>query len=363
MSGRRLSELALGFTVLVAVLGARGAPTEEQWVEYLGSSSPENSRRIVLVSGDEEYRSEEALPQLGKILARHHGFHCTVLFAVDPQSGLINPNVSSNIPGLDALDRADLLILFTRYRDLPDSQMASIDRYLKRGGPILGIRTATHAFRFDATSRWAHYGNDYRGARSEWTGGFGRFVLGEKWIRHHGNHKSESTFGIITAEAREHPIVRGIDDREIWGPTDVYAVRLPLPGDSRPLVLGEVASRRGAFDESDPFYGMRPNDGPPVAEKNDPMMPIAWTKSYRVPGGKVGRAFASTIGASADLASEGTRRLLVNAVYWCLGMEDRIPSEGTQVDLVAPYSFTRFEFRDHSYWIQRAMKPSDYRLR
>ena len=179
--------------------------------------------------------------------------------------------------------------------------------------------------------------------------------------RHHGEHKQESTFGIIADDARDHPIVRGIADRDIWGPSDVYAVRLPLPGDSRPLVLGEVVQRRSEFDDNDVFYGMRPDDGPPVAEKNDPMMPIAWTKSYRVPGGKTGRAFASTIGASADLASEGTRRLLVNAVYWCLGMENRIPAGGTRVDLVGPYAFTRFEFRDDDDWIRRAVKPSDHR--
>src|SRR5438067_373298 len=93
----------------------------DPWVVYEGSDGPGKGKHIVLVSGDEEYRSEEALPQLGKILAKRHGFKCTVLFAIDPNDGTINPNVS-NIPGLQALDSADLMVIFTRFRDLPDEQ-------------------------------------------------------------------------------------------------------------------------------------------------------------------------------------------------------------------------------------------------
>src|SRR6516162_559989 len=78
------------------------AHADEPWIVYDGFDGLGKGKHIVLVSGDEEYRSEEALPQLGKILAKHHGFKCTVLFAVDPKDGTINPNVS-NIPGLEAL--------------------------------------------------------------------------------------------------------------------------------------------------------------------------------------------------------------------------------------------------------------------
>src|SRR5688572_13371877 len=96
---------------------------EQSWVVYQGHDGPGKGKHVVLVSGDEEYRSEETLPQLGKILAVHHGFQCTVLFAVNPQDGTIDPNRNDNIPGLAALDKADLLILFTRFRKLPDEQM------------------------------------------------------------------------------------------------------------------------------------------------------------------------------------------------------------------------------------------------
>ena len=338
------------------------AHADDQWVDYDGGSGPGNGKHIVLVSGDEEYRSEEGLPQLAKILARHHGFKCTVLFAIDPATGLINPNVRQNIPGLPTLRDADLMIIFTRRRELPDDQMKHIDDYLKAGKPVIGLRTATHAFVLPPESKWYHYSDEYSGDQSEWEGGFGRLVLGEKWINHHGEHKHESARGRIAPGAANHAIVRGIKDGDIWGPTDVYGVRLPLPGDSQPIVSGQVIKRKGEFDESDLLYGMRPDDGPPVSgPKNDPMMPIAWTKSYQIPGGKRGRAFTSTIGASTDLLSEGTRRLLVNAVYWSLGIDDQIPASGTNVDLVGEFEPTKFEHRNDDYWSKRAMSLDEHR--
>src|ERR1700688_41132 len=103
-------------------------------------------KHIVLISGDEEYRSEETLPQLAKILATHHGFKCTVLFAIDLKDGTINPNETHNIPGLEALKTADLMVIFTRFRDLPDEQMKYIVDYVESGKPVVGLRTATHAF-------------------------------------------------------------------------------------------------------------------------------------------------------------------------------------------------------------------------
>ncbi|MHC4177095.1 MAG: hypothetical protein ACYSWU_06295, partial [Planctomycetota bacterium] len=179
---------------------------DDPWVVYEDKDGPGSGKHIVLVSGDEEYRSEEALPQLGRILARHHGFKCTVLFAIDPETGTIDPNNQNNIPGLETLKTADLMIIFTRFRALPDEQMQQIDDYLKTGRPVIGIRTATHAFRFKGTNKWAHYGNGYGGDLKEWTGGFGRLVLGEMWINHHGAHKQESTRGVIPGSARKHAI-------------------------------------------------------------------------------------------------------------------------------------------------------------
>ena len=337
----------------------RPLSAEDQWVVYEGKSGPGMGKHIVLVSGDEEYRSEEALPQLGKILATRHGFKCTVLFAINPETDIIDPNYVENIPGLEALDSADLMILSTRMRILPGDQMQHVDAYLKSGKPIIGLRTATHAFNH-SEGEWAHYGFRHK-SNDEWNQGFGRLVLGETWINHHGKHKEESTLGVIPPDTAGHPILTGISNGDIWGSTDVYGVRLPLPDDSQQLVLGQVTLRDGERDNDDVNYGMRPTDSKPAAGgKNDPMMPVAWTKSYQLPDGSPGTAFTTTMGSSTDLESKGVRRMIVNAAYWLLDMD--IPANGTKVGIVGDYQPTKFEFRRGDYWPTRKMKVSEHKM-
>lgn len=326
---------------LVLVALSTSTRAADQWVVYPGGEGPGAGKHIVLVSGDEEYRSEEGLPQLGKILSQHHGFQCTVLFAVDPETGAINPDVRDNIPGLEALQTADLMIIATRMRSLPDEQMRHVVEYVESGRPIIGLRTATHAFEPPADSSYSKW--DWRRREEDWNGGFGREVLGETWISHHGHHKVESTRGLIAPGQEAHPIVRGVDD--IWGTTDVYGVRLPLPGDSLPLVLGQV------------LKGMQPDDEPVAGEKNNPMMPIAWTKTWEAPNGETARIFTTTMGAATDLESEGLRRLIVNAAYWCLGMEEQIP-EAANVEIVGEYDPTEYGFGG----AKKGVKPEEHAL-
>ncbi len=323
--------------MLVAMLATGWQPVRaaDAWITFEGQSGPGKGKHIVLVSGDEEYRSEEGLPQLAKILAQRHGFKCTVLFAIDPADGTINPQRSDNIPGLEALDAADLLVLFTRFRDLPDDQMKHVVDYVESGRPVIGMRTATHAFAPKAERKFANYGWQSK----DWDGGFGRQVLGETWINHHGQHGKQSTRGIIAPDMNGHPILRGVRDGDIWGPSDVYGVRLPLPGDSQPLVLGQVLS------------GMNPTDEPVVGKQNDPMMPVAWIKTFTTPSGKTARVFATTMGASQDLSSDGLRRLLINACYWAVGLEQRIDPR-SNVDLIGTYRPTPFGFGTHTKGIK-----------
>jgi D-alanyl-D-alanine carboxypeptidase/D-alanyl-D-alanine-endopeptidase (penicillin-binding protein 4) len=323
--------------VFVAVAGASRAA--EPWVVYEGGAGPGKGKHVVLVSGDEEYRSEETLPQLAKILSQRHGFQCTVLFAIDPKDGTINPDQNNNIPGLEALDKADLLVLFTRMRNLPDEQMKHIADYVESGRPIVGLRTATHAFANAGSKAYARYGWQSK----EWPGGFGRHVLGETWVNHHGHHGKESTRGRIAPGAEENPILRGIRSGDIWGPTDVYEVH--LPADCKPLVLGEVLD------------GMKPDTPPVIGKKNDPMMPVAWTRTYTTDSGKTARVFTTTMGAATDFANEGVRRLVVNACYWAVGLEDKIPPK-TTVDLVGEFKPTPFGFRGG----KKGVKPSDHAL-
>lgn len=321
-------------TCLFVGLASPAAFAQNPWIEYPGGSGAGEGKHVVLVSGDEEYRSEEALPQLAKILSQHHGFKCTVLFAIDPKTGVINPNESSNIPGLEALGNADLMIIATRFRALPDDQMKHIVDYVEKGKPVIGMRTATHAFNMKGDTTYGRYSFNYGG--EEFPQGFGRQVLGETWISHHGKHKSESTRGLIADET--HPIATGIKSGDIWGPSDVYGVRLPLTGDGKAIALGQI------------LKGMNEDDEPVTDKRNDPMMPIAWTRTY-----KGGRIFTTTMGAATDLENEGLRRLLVNASLWCVGREDKITPE-LNVSVVGEYKPSPFGFGTYV----KGKTPADY---
>ncbi len=316
---------------------APAAAKDARWVVYEGAEGPGRGRHVVLVAGDEEYRSEEALPQLGRILAQHHGFRCTVLFAQHPETGLIDPERRDHIPGLEALDAADMLVLFTRFRQLPDDDMRRIVAYVEAGKPVLGIRTATHAFAYekDSKSPYARWSWD----SAEWPGGFGQQVLGETWVSHHGKHGSESTRGVIPDAAREHPILRGVSD--VWGTTDVYGIR-ELPKDAVVLLEGSILS------------GMEPTSKPVEDERNAPRMPITWVRERELDGGKHQRVIGTTIGASIDLRSHDLRRLLVNACYWGMGLEEKI-GPTSRADTVGEFEPTPFGFGTYT----RGVRPAD----
>jgi hypothetical protein len=330
--------LLITFCLIIGLPLAQAQETV-QWITFEPSDGPGNGQHIVLISGDDEYRSEETMPMLAKILSEHHGFKTTVLFAIDPETGYIQPDYQLNIPGMQHLETADLMILFTRFRQLPDEEMEFFHNYLKAGKPIIGIRTATHAFHYrdNEDSRFAKY--DWRSNEPGWEGGFGRKILGETWVDHHGDHGTEGTRALIDGikERYDHPIIRGVSD--IWGPTDVYGTR-KLEGDVDILAWGQST------------HGMTP-DAPVNWEKS--IMPIAWTKSYEIEGGETGRVFTTTMGSSVDFESEDLRRLIVNASYWALEMEDEVP-ERNNVDIVGDYNPTMFGFEDFI----EGLTPEDY---
>jgi len=311
----------------------------KDWVEYEGKQGPGKGKHIVLLSGDEEYRSEEALPMLGKILAVRHGFKCTVLFPINPADGTIDPNNQTNIPGFDKVKEADLLVLFFRFRELPDEQMKHFVDYVNAGKPILAVRTSTHAFDYkrNKSSPYAKYGWQSK----DWQGGFGQQVLGDTWVSHHGDHGKQSARGIINREQRDHPVLRGVDD--IWGPTDVYGI-IHLPPEAKVLVYGQV------------LEGMKPTDKPVQGKKNDPMMPMIWTRDYKTESGKTCRTLTSTIGAASDLESEGLRQLFVNASFWLTDLP--VPPKAN-VDYVGEFKPTFFGFNKG----KKGVKPADHELK
>lgn len=291
------------------------------WLSYPGGDGPGKGRRIVLIAADQEYRSEHSMPMLAKILSTHHGFDCTVLFAVNDR-GEVDPTMpvypekgkvfkEHHIPGLEHLASADLVIFFPRLLTLPMAERELIVQYIDSGKPIISIRTGNHGF---------HAPLPYRinGRQVRW----GEDVLGGTFLSHHGNWQADSTRGLIVPEQKHHPILTGVSD--IWGKSDVYRTYKEggsLPADCTALVWGQ------------PLLG-RNHDDPPNP-KLEPL-PVAWFKHWQTSNGRKARVFQSTMGSAHDFQSAGLRRLIINAAYWGLGMESAI-SPARSVDIVGTY--------------------------
>ncbi len=299
---------------------------------YEGDSGIGKGKHIVFLAGDHEYRSEESLPAMARILAKRHGFKCTVLFSLDKETGEILPG-SSYMPGTEALKTADLMVIFLRFQDFPKEQMQPIVDYLQRGGPVVGMRTSTHAFKIPGKSEFARFSYNYQG--DDFKLGFGRQILGETWAGHYGkNHVMSTRLDIVPAE-KDHPILRGVKDA--WVQAGGYWTE-PLP-DCQVLAMAQ------------PLDGMQPDAQ--VAEGKKPC-PGVWVREYESKSGQKGRVFTTTYGASEDLLNDGFRRMMINGCLWSLGMEDQIKPD-LAIDFVGPYQPVTFRFGGH----RKGVKPAD----
>ncbi len=300
---------------------------------FEGTAGVGVGKHIVLIAGDHEYRSEESLPAIGRLLAKHHGFKCTVLFNIDPESGEIVAGTPSSIPGLEALATADLAVVFLRFQDLPDEQMKHFDDYIKRGGPVVGMRTATHGFKIPAGKTYSKYSFDAKEPGYEL--GFGHQVLGQTWVGHYGKNHQQSTRITIIEDMKSHPILRGVKD--VWVQVGGY-VGKPIDGDI--LTMAQ------------PLDGMTPDSTP---SKTQPPMPSEWTRTYKSASGTEGRVFTSLYGTPEDLTNDGYRRLMCNGIFWALGMEDKITPD-LNVATVGPFQPNTFGNQTHA----RGIKPAMY---
>lgn len=305
------------------------------WVSYPGGKGPGKGKHVVLLAGDEEYRSEEALPMLAKILSKHHGFKCTVLFSTDPD-GTIDPNKSDSLGKPEALDSADAIVTSLRFRKWPDEAMKHFDGAIRRGVPVVGLRTSTHSFQLPGESKFKEYNN------------FGKKVLGEGWVSHWGDHKVEAARGLVEKGAEKNPVLNGVG--EIFADSDVYEAY--PPADSTILIRGQV------------LKAMDPKGPPAAREKtrasdkqkqdiNTPMMPVAWTREVKNEAGKTNKILTTTMGAATDLKDENLRRLVVNGVFWGAGIA--VPPKA-DVTLVGDYQPSNYSFNGN----KKGTKAADY---
>lgn len=315
-----------------AIKGERSP--DEYRITYNGSEGPGKGKHIVFIATDHEYRGEETLPALARILAKRYGFSCTVVWALD-DDGNIFPG-GSDLKGLDVLKKADLMVMFMRFANFEDEQMQYIDDYLNRGGAVIGLRTTTHAFKNADNPNWNHYDFKYEGKNKAWHGGFGEVVLGETWVGHYGKNHQQASKLIMEENNKEHPIMRGVQNA--WAQCGGYNA-YPQGKDLKILARGRVLN------------GMTPDAVPDTSKEE---LPVAWVRTYQLEKGEPGRAFTTTHGASEDILNEGFRRMLINACFWGLEMEDVI-KEDNPIDFVGGYEPTTFNFEGY----QKNVKPSD----
>jgi hypothetical protein len=312
-------------------------------VTYAAKPGPGTGKHVVFLTGDEEYRGEEGLPMLAKILSQRHGFRSTVLFSIDPD-GTINPKSTTSLADAAAIDSADAIVMLLRFRAWPDETMARFDKYLKAGKPLVALRTSTHAFnglpKGGAWETW-NYNNQ---------GGFGKRVLGETWVNHWGRHKVEATRGVIEASQKDNPLLRGVTD--LFGDSDVYEAY--PPADATILVRGIVLQTL-APDSAPADYRKARSTDKQQQGINDPAMPVVWTRLNKNDNGSTNRVLTTTMGAATDLENEGLRRLLVNGVYWGLGMDVPATADVAYVDEYKP-SFYGFE------GFRKGLHASDFEL-
>jgi type 1 glutamine amidotransferase len=229
---------------------------------------------IMTVEDPNNYESPRTMREFVEKELRPLGHRVTIIEGDKPQmhhfAGLV-----------EALKEADLLVLFSRRRFPPKEQMAAIRAHLAAGKPLLGIRTANHAFLpkpnevvDSSLAPWPEFTHE---------------VLG-------GENTGYETKGLpysvsIASGAESSALVKGVNTANIQGYQSMYKV-LPLAADATPVLIG--TAQAGA---------------------TTPPQPVAWTRTY---GAGKARIFYTSLGAREDMREADVQRLLLNAVAWTL---------------------------------------------
>ena len=322
-------------SLLLAVSSLQAAES----LVYEGEEGIGKGKHIVFLANDHEYRSEQSCPLMAKLMAKNHGFRCTVLFGLN-EDGEIKPGAKS-VPGTEALKDADMLFFFARFMELPDEQADHIANYFERGGPAVALRTSTHCFN-GQKGKWSKFNFNYKG--EDYPGGLGKQIFGHTWGKndgqqHYGGNHKQGNRMIPVKESASHPILSGVEMAHAYS----GAYSSSLPAGATALMEVQVLN---TFDPSDKIA------------KDKPLVTSCWCREeYTAPSGekKKARNVYASYGASEDLLDENTRRLFANATLWAMGMEESIKPD-LNVEIVgefnpSPYTTGSFFFK--------GVKPAD----
>ncbi|MEW6356754.1 MAG: ThuA domain-containing protein [Planctomycetota bacterium] len=254
-----------------------------------------SKKHVVFVTGDHEYGGEDTMPPLAAELKKNYGLKTTVLKSHP------NQNAEENIPGLEALDSADLAVFFLRWRRLPLDQVKHIEGCMKRGAAMMGFRTTSHSFKYPddhPLKHWNAWAAEAFGAPPGWGNG-------------HTHYGHESTTDVaIMSEGKGHPVMKGVA-----GPFHVrswlyHVMPMSPPAGATPLLKGHAINPRIPAEDN----------------------PVAWVWKNK----HGGRVFFTTLGHPEDFKEEPVVRLVVNAIHWCLDLPVPDPWKG-MFKMDAPY--------------------------
>jgi type 1 glutamine amidotransferase len=224
-------------------------------IAVAAEDKPAGPLRVVMLSASGEYDSDASTAAFKAYLESKYDVKCTILLGKEKGTG---------VEGLEALDAADLMLVFTRRVTLPDDQLARVRKYCDAGRPVVGVRTASHAFQ-----NWLEFDRD---------------VLGGNYKGHYGaGPKADVT---LAEGAKDHPVLAGV----------------------RPFSSAYSLYRNTGLAKDVTLLASATSDG-----KTEP---VAWTRLHNN-----GRVFYTSLGGPDDFKDENFRRLLVNAIFWTTGRE------------------------------------------
>lgn len=225
----------------------------------VAAGAAEQPLRVCMLSGAWEYESHESLPVLKKHLEQNYGCQCTIVQA--------ERKTGDNVPGMEALDDADVMVLFMRRQKLKGDQLERFKAWCAAGKPIVGIRTASHA-----VQTWL---------------AFDKLVLGGNYRGHYGHGAACKV--TLTEAGRKHPVCAGVQSftsrGTLYKNTGLKATNI--------LMYGETPKHRE---------------------------PVTWTHTHQG-----GRVFYTSLGHQGDFQKDSFLRLLTNAVFWVA--EREVPKE------------------------------------
>ncbi len=242
----------------------RGSSAEVKPFKFKDDKRP----HLVIISAEDEYRTEVTLPEFA---AKHLGRDFKVSFVFE------TPSKKYDLPGIEVVNDADVLLISARRRPIPKEQLDVIRKYVASGKPVVGIRTASHAFH----------------ARDKQPEGLDAWVEIDKELigGNYQGHTSNTSKGIIRPLADvKHPILTGIEPKEFTSGGTLY-LNTPLDPKATELMRGRI-------------------------EGNDKHEPVAWTFDRK----DGGRTFYTSLGHLDDFHQPAFQRLLLNGIFWAAGL-------------------------------------------